>query len=371
MRTWPILCLSLLPREAASDSDDWIARTFGPTFEERFGRAFESAWRATFGEEADPSLREALEPAFRKAFERALRETFDADSIDEETDDEGDEGLWGRRRLLSSTYDPNRIRWEEEFAYDDPAERIERIDLRTVNGKITVRGEATDRIRLHVTRVVRATDEAKGEAFRRAFRPFLHRLEGRTLFVETPSKEQIDWPRAIEEARMDYDVVVPASFAVRAVAVNGRVEAENVLRDADLRTVNGAVALRSDEGIDGAVRLESVNGKLTLELGFLSEGARLKTVNGAITAIVRESFAGGFDAKCVNGAITLGLPDDASFHLRAKTGHGRIQTDWGKPPRSGRFLPDFGREFEAEVNGGGDPVRLETSHGAIDVHAVD
>ena len=71
----------------------------------------------------------------------------------------------------------------------------------------------------------------------------------------------------------------------------------------------------------------------------------------------------GLDLKTTNGGVTLEVPGDFKADLSASTVNGGIRTDLpivleGRIDR---------RRIEAELNGGGAPVRLATVNGGVRV----
>jgi hypothetical protein len=366
-----ILCMGgiLLSSNASEDDfEKWFEETFGKSFEETFKEAwdqsFEQTWEKAFADDPDDELKKRFRAAFsdsfrdsfREAFDETWRKSFEHTEKVVEADEDGE-----------VFRDGDEIVWKDELTFDESAEGLNSLELKTINGSVKITGSDTDTVHIVAFRTVRSIDKEGGEAYREKFCPVVQR-KGDMLVVDTyrPEKNKSK-PRYIKGSQMSYEVSLPARFEMRVETVNGSVKVNEVQGRASLHTVNGSVELTASEG--GEVKAETVNGKISVRSPRLMSKSDIETVNGSIEVKVEDALEGELRAKTVNGSIKLKVPGDASFHLRAETAmSGSIHTDWGKPDRSHKR---FGKSYEIDVNGGGKSVKLGTTNGSIRVERID
>jgi len=91
----------------------------------------------------------------------------------------------------------------------------------------------------------------------------------------------------------------------------------------------------------------------------------VSSVNGPVS-IELAGVGGEVSLATVNGPVRIAIPAAAKATLSARTVNGRITT-------SGVTLENLRqesrRELEARLNGGGPPIRLETTNGPIVISA--
>lgn len=143
------------------------------------------------------------------------------------------------------------------------------------------------------------------------------------------------------DTTVNFTVRVPAGVNFRGSTVNGKVEAERLGADVDVKTVNGSINV-STTGL-----------------------ARAATVNGSITAVLgRADWPRGLEFKTVNGGIDLTLPASLSAQVEAKTLNGEITSDFPMTV-TGAFSR---RRLSGTIGGGGDrQLILETVNGSVQI----
>jgi Putative adhesin len=202
------------------------------------------------------------------------------------------------------------------------------------NGGIRVFGWSGDSVR--VTARIQAQAPTDGAA--QAMLPRIHVIaDGRSVRSEGPDTEREDdtgWS-------VSYVVYVPRRFDLDLEAHNGSLGVSGVSGKLDLRTVNGSLGVSE---IGGDVRAHTQNGSLNVRLsGNAWEGT-------------------GLDAETRNGSVRLSVPEQYSASLEVGTVNGPIRTDIPVTV-SGRIS----RELNIPLGGGGKPIRVHTTNGAVNI----
>lgn len=185
---------------------------------------------------------------------------------------------------------------------------------------------------------------------------------------------------------------VPSEFSVDVRTQGGEIEVEGVEGRVQLRTSGGRIALGRIEGdvearttggpidaedVEGELRVHTSGGPIRLidvrgpvdartsgggidVLGAHDE-VRAHTSGGSIR--VRFDDAPGGRLETTGGSIDVELPDTAGVDLDARTSGGSVAVDDALRPR-GRIEPS---RVDAELAGGGEQLRLQTSGGSIRV----
>lgn len=199
------------------------------------------------------------------------------------------------------------------------------------NGSIRVRGWDGDSVR--VTARLQANARSDDDA-RNLLKEVRIVADGRSIRAEGPSS----W-RSREGWSAGYVVWVPRRFDLSLQASNGSLRVTGVSGKLDLRTTNGSVGLAE---VGGDVRARTQNGSVDVQLaGSGWEGS-------------------GLDAETQNGSVRLGIPERYAATLETGTVNGRITTDFPITVQ-GRIS----RHLTLPLNGGGKPIRVETTNGSV------
>lgn len=163
---------------------------------------------------------------------------------------------------------------------------------------------------------------------------------------------------------------------VRARTSGGRIDLRRIRGDVDAETSGGGIDAEEIEGelrvrtSGGAIRISEVEGAVEartsggpIEVLEAAEEVNARTSGGGIRVRFSQVPAGVLETS--GGGIEVELPPDEGIELTARTEGGRVEIDESLTPR-GRIEAS---RVEAELNGGGDSLRLRTSGGNIQVRA--
>lgn len=216
-------------------------------------------------------------------------------------------------------------------------EGVSRVSVENVNGKIeayawdrpylkvravkTARGgRAAETLRLTEIRVRKVGDEIQLETIN----PRRRRMFG---FLD------MGW----RNARVDYEIHMPALAQARLETTNGKVLATGLGSSIACDAVNGSIELRD---VYGPVRATTVNGSVRVVFRGALRASRVETVNGSVDVSFARQSSIRYDLETVNGRI------EGDFALAVE----------------GKYGP---KEARGTYNGGAESLRCETVNGSI------
>ena len=187
-----------------------------------------------------------------------------------------------------------------------------------------------------------------------------------------------------DEAKVDYDVTVPAGVSVNVSTTSAAITADGISADIGLSSETGQITVHNIA--KSHVHVRSVTAPVNLQDVTMSHvdvqstggAVQLKNVNGQrVTAGTTSgnidyqgdcSGGGNYILTTHSGAINLTLPATASVDLTARSTTGTVENDFPlrqKPHTS--FVPQQGRSFAGTSNSGSSSVELQSFSGKIRV----
>ncbi|HEX3155844.1 MAG TPA: DUF4097 family beta strand repeat-containing protein, partial [Candidatus Angelobacter sp.] len=187
-----------------------------------------------------------------------------------------------------------------------------------------------------------------------------------------------------DEAKVDYDVTVPARVSVNVTTTSAPITAEGISSEIGLASETGQITVHNIA--KSHVNIRSVTAPVSLQdvtmsrVDIQSTGGtvQLKNVNGQRVAVGTTSGNIDYQGDCSgggdyiltthNGAIDVTLPATASVDLSARSTTGKVENDFPlqqKPHNS--FVPEQGRSFAGTSNSGSSSVELQSFSGKIRV----
>lgn len=232
---------------------------------------------------------------------------------------------------------------EERFEKTYELQGVRRVRLQNVNGPVAIESGG-EHLRVVAVKTVRRASDAD----------LLKETEirvtktGSSIEIESILPKQgrvFQWflfgrSRAAE---ISYQITLPASVAVDAETVNGRLSASRRTGDLVLSTVNGAVKV---DGQDGPLKVNTVNGSVEVTFAGAMRQASLETVNGSVTV------------TCAK---------DSSIRCALQTTNGRIQSEF-PVTLEGKWGP---KEARGSINGGKESLAVETVNGDVRLFIAD
>ena len=187
-----------------------------------------------------------------------------------------------------------------------------------------------------------------------------------------------------EQARVDYDVTVPAGVSVNVSTTSAPITAEGLSGDIGLSSETGQITV-SNVG-KSHVRVRSMTAPVTLKdvtisrVDIQSSGGavQLNNVTGQRVAAsttsgnieYRGDCSGGGDYLLTthSGAIDMTLPATASVDLSARSTTGAVENAFPlQEKQHNSFVPKQGRSFAGTSNSGSSSVELQSFSGKIRV----
>jgi DUF4097 and DUF4098 domain-containing protein YvlB len=187
-----------------------------------------------------------------------------------------------------------------------------------------------------------------------------------------------------DEARVDYDVTVPAGISVNVSTTSAPITAEGLSGDIGLSSETGQITITN--ALKSHVRVRSMAAPITLKDVTISHvdiqsaggAVQLSNVTGQRIAVgttsgnieYRGDCSGGGDYIFTthSGAIDVTLPPTASVDLSARSTTGTVENAFPLQLKShNSFVPMQGRSFAGTSNSGSSSVELQSFSGKIRV----
>jgi DUF4097 and DUF4098 domain-containing protein YvlB len=185
-----------------------------------------------------------------------------------------------------------------------------------------------------------------------------------------------------ENARVDYEVLVPADASVTLRSTTGPLRAEKLHGDVEMegssatvdvkdisgshvhvKTMNGPVTLTNIR--DGHVEIDSVSGDVNL-ISVTGPLVRVSSTSGKIRYDGDFGYAGEYRFNSHSGDIDATIPEDASVDVKAQSVRGKVQDDVPMQPKTHTsFLAREGSSFAGTINRAASSVWLRTFSGRI------
>jgi DUF4097 and DUF4098 domain-containing protein YvlB len=208
------------------------------------------------------------------------------------------------------------------------------VSIANINGRVEVEGVDGSTVEVNAERIARgASEQLASELLKRI--SIVDHATPDSVSIETQRVEGILIGASYE---VRYHVKVPRTANVRAVTVNGGVDAKSVEGRLIARTTNGGIV---GTGIAGGVEARVVNGGIKIRLASVGKDDVVMTT--------------------VNGGVRLALPDTVKATVSANWVNGRMKMSGLKF----EVREESKRHFEGLLNGGGTPISLNTVNGGI------
>jgi DUF4097 and DUF4098 domain-containing protein YvlB len=187
-----------------------------------------------------------------------------------------------------------------------------------------------------------------------------------------------------DEAKVDYDVTVPAGVSVNVSTTSASITADSVNAEIGLSSETGQITVRNIA--KSHVRVRSMTAPVNLKDVTMSRvdiqstggAVQLTNVTGQRIAVGTSSgnieylgdCSGGGDYLLTthSGAIDVTLPATASVDLSARSTNGQVENAFPLQEKThNSFVPRQGRSFAGTSNSGSSSVELQSFSGKIRV----
>lgn len=203
--------------------------------------------------------------------------------------------------------------------------------------------------------------------------------------VELRTHALPDQKPSADEAKVDYDITVPAAgISVNVSTTSAPITVESLSGEIGLSSETGQITVRNVAG--SHLRVRSMNAAVNFSNVTLSRvdiqsaggAVQLSNVTGQRVAVgttsgnidYRGDCSGGGDYVLTthSGAIDVTLPPTASVDLTARSTNGTVENAFPlKEKTHNSFVPRQGRSFAGTSNSGSSSVELQSFSGKIRV----
>jgi hypothetical protein len=236
----------------------------------------------------------------------------------------------------------------EAFTWSGRIPAGQSINVKNMNGGITVGRASGDRVEVTATKTWRRGDP---DVVRFDVQKYGRNQESvvicalwgeRSECNEREYRSRGDGSTRNNDVSVAFRILVPAGVHVSVSTINGGV------------TVNGATAEVHASSVNGGVTVTSSGGPVTAN-----------TVNGAVRARMGSlQDARDLSFSSVNGAVLVELPPDANADVELSTVNGSLRTDF-EIAVQGRLSP---RNLRGRIGGQGGPrVKVSTVNGSVEL----
>lgn len=232
---------------------------------------------------------------------------------------------------------------DRAFTWEGAVAQGQWIDVRNINGSVTVQPGTGDRATITATKRWRRGNPADVRIELSRYGPgdgnvLVCALWGpRATCDESGYHSNGDY-NSRDEIEVAFVVTLPRGVNVKAGSVNGRIR------------VDGATAAVQANTVNGTVEATSVGGPVTAN-----------TVNGDIRVRMASLGTGDLSYGTVNGSITVELPPQLDADLEMSTVNGSLDADYPLTLQ-GRINP---RHLRATIGAGGRRLRFSTVNGSV------
>ena len=215
------------------------------------------------------------------------------------------------------------------------------IEVSATNGTIDLEGYDGQTVEVRAERTARAaTDDA-----------------ARELVSKIAINEEVSPDRAAIRTEGVSGLLIGVSYQVKYYV---RAPHSVVAR---MRVTNGVVTAKR---FSGRLIATSTNGGIVgEELGGRLEA---RSTNGTVRIALREVDPAGVTLRTTNGRVDLSLPASAKADLSAECRNGAVSVEGLTIEPSGE---QSRRSVQGKLNGGGAPIDVETTNGAVRIRALD
>jgi DUF4097 and DUF4098 domain-containing protein YvlB len=187
-----------------------------------------------------------------------------------------------------------------------------------------------------------------------------------------------------DEAKVDYDVTVPAGVSVNVSTTSASITADSVNAEIGLSSETGQITVRNIA--KSHVRVRSMTAPVNLKdvtmsrVDIQSTGGAVQLTNvtgqriavgtssGNIEYLGDCSGGGDYILTTHSGAIDVTLPATASVDLSARSTNGQVENAFPLQEKThNSFVPRQGRSFAGTSNSGSSSVELQSFSGKIRV----
>ena len=187
-----------------------------------------------------------------------------------------------------------------------------------------------------------------------------------------------------DEARVDYEITVPAGISVNVSTTSAPITADSLSGDIELSSETGQVTVRNVAKSHVRVRsmtaavnfsnvtmsrvdIQSAGGVVQLS-NVTGQRVSVGTTSGNIEYHGDCSGGGDYILTTHSGAIDVTLPPTASVDLTARSTNGAVENEFPLQEKShNSFVPKQGRSFAGTSNSGSSSVELQSFSGKIRV----
>jgi len=185
------------------------------------------------------------------------------------------------------------------FSFDIPVNNQKYIEIESINGQITISGEAgLSSVKIWGERIVQSDSYDDAEEHLENIEVLVS--DGHDKIAVKTEQPSITHGRNYQ---VIYNIIIPDNWAVVVENVNGQIEIDSLNADIAIGLVNGDVVLTNIRGnITTGVTNGTIYGTITLPLNGVCS---MCSVNGQIQLNIPKTTSAALTAKVTNGTVSV------------------------------------------------------------------
>lgn len=216
---------------------------------------------------------------------------------------------------------------------------LNKIDVSTFNGPITIQSHALPTVDMEVTYAAYGETPEDAAAACAQLDTDISAENGQLKLVATKPSGQ--W-----SASVSYRLMVPSNCEVILKSSNGKVSIDGIQGNINVETSNGTIAIKNvasrivartsngtitASGFVGPIDLKTSNGRVEIDGQVVGMSNRIRTSNGRVTVKLPSGAASEIDVSTSNGKIQCDLPMHTIMSQKKRSLHALVGPDGSTP----------------------------------------
>ena len=220
--------------------------------------------------------------------------------------------------LLLSLLGCHIYKHSEEETIKIPASPYQKIQVKTINGRIEIEGTSDTLVTVKVKRLIYGGSQKEAESHIKDIKVRVIRDRERGILKIEAYPPKI----FIRVYSASFHITLPSSISSYLKTSNGRIIVKGMKAPTETHTLNGGIEIHNHSG---SIISKTSNGKIVAEVNLPPKGiCRLQTSNGGIMLSIPDTISARIEAETDNGRIEMRDLDISVEEVRGTYLKGRM-----------------------------------------------